>query len=387
MGSVKTAILITLATSTLFMGGCCDSCGKQMAQILKTAYLLFAERAQACCARSLTPEETSACVRERQETLDEALALALAAHVACNQGDQELMRRIIGQIVNRILGPNSPILPGNPSAPMSRADGSMYNPLPLFGCGDSLGLNGFALPDNEWKPKTTAIVNGQEVLPEAAGKAAVKDRETGRVHGAATTHILLESEPQASKFAGYTIAENSELRFGDGLLSETFRFGGSFSISAFKQLANGDVISIPGDAEFTLTGTDGSIVVSLDKAQPANRIVVGPDNLGRFEASFVVRGTEDFDFLPALYEKVWLQIPIAIDANDLSIDFGALGAVAGCDLAPYANPVSPVGPAQDGFPQACDPIDTDGDGVDDTTRIRYQFQQAADNLFEQLCND
>lgn len=297
------------------------------------------------------------------------------------------MRRIIGQIVDRILGPNSPILPGNPSAPMSSADGTMYNPLPLFGCGDSLELNGFAVPDNEWKPKTTAIVNGQEVLPEAAGKAAVKDRETGRVQGAAATHILLESEPHASKFADYTIADNSEFRFGEGVLSEAFGFTGTLSISAFKQQANGDVISIPGDAEFTFTGNDGSIMLALDKTQPANKIVVGPDSIGRFEASFVVRGTEDFDFLPAMYEKVWLQIPLAIDANDLSIDFGALGAVTGCEIAPYAKPVSPVGPAREGFPPACDPVDTDGDGVDDSTRIRYQFQQAADNLFEQICDD
>lgn len=368
------------------MGGCCDKCGKQLVQALKAAYLAFANNAAQCCNRA-TPESADACIGERQAVFDETNQLAIAAKAACDMGNQQLMNEVIKRILDRLPSAGDPASPMTSSVPIENASGKMVNAMPLLGCYEVIAIASSATADGQWKAKTTAVVNGREVLPEAAGRAAVTDEAAQGQDGVAITEILLASQPNALKFAEYTFIDGGFIRYDSGAFLEDFALSGTFSISEFKQQAGGDVVALPGDARIALVGHDGAIHLALDKAQPKNILRINPDGSGVLKASFLVRGTEDYDFLPSMYEKVWLEIPLQMNGNDLSIDFAALGTHDGCDIAPYGSdtPGEDFEPAQDGFPRACDLIDTNGDGVPDTTRIEYELKQDLEELVDIIC--
>jgi hypothetical protein len=388
--SVRRGLIAVLAAATLFLGGCCDKCGKQIGQLVKTAFLILAENAAQCCNTALTAQQASECLGERQDTLDDVLALIIAADVACNQGNNELMNQIIQQIIDRILGPNSPIPGLSASVPVSLDRFEVVNALPLFGCEEQIEVLAVATADGQWRSKTTAVVNGREVMPEAAGNAAIEDERLGLVAEASVADILLANEPEALQFATYTIGNGSHVRYQLGQIQMDFALSGSIEVGTFAQGADNSVTSLPGAAKLQLSGPDGSITLSLDKTQPANTLVVGPDGTGVLSASFAIHGTNDFDFLPSLYERVWLEIPLVIDPDDLSLDFVLAGPRDGCDIAPYWSASGQSDgdePAPDGFPRACDMIDTDDDGVPDTTRIRHDFEQAGQRIMEQICED
>ncbi|MEM1422793.1 MAG: hypothetical protein AAGH64_02205, partial [Planctomycetota bacterium] len=379
---VFTAIAVTM----LGMSGCCDRCGKQLLQALKVAYLNFANNASQSCNR-LTPETADQCIGDRQDAFDASSALAIAAKQACDTGDRELMDRLIEAALQRLLPNANDGMPMSASRPMLDSRGETVNALPLFACSESVTVITSASADGQWVPKTTAIVNGREVLPEAAGEAAVADRRRQEPAVATITEILLATEPAALKFAEYNLIENGSVRYDNGLFVEDFTVTGSLSLSSFKPADQGGVAALPGEAKITVASGDGAIYLALDKTYPGNSLRVNADGSGTFQAAFTVRATDDFDFLPNFYESIWLELPLMMDADDLAIDFAAIGALEGCSIAPYAGGQPATEPAPNGFPAACDLVDTDGDGIPDTRRIEAELKEDMEDLYRVICEE
>lgn len=379
--------LMLVGAVGLGVSGCCEDCKKEIMARVKVALNVLIGSHRTCC--EIPADRAVDCVREQNRItgqLSGPLQEAVGACISDNREDLEDAFKELWDLIK----PGVPI----PSATMKnqvvqRPDGSMGNSLPFFWEGEWLTLFGSAETNGQWEKQTTTIVNGREVLPEAAGKAAERDAAAGVAQP--VTHMLLKNSPDALSFLKYEVDKGTPVVYASDLGQHTVEMEGEFSVSTYKQAPNGHVVAFPGEAVLTLSDDSGTIILTLDRTQPENYVLVDQNNLGVLGAEFDVKGTGDYAFVSTLYPDVWLELPLTVDPQTMALSFSARGVNDAPDVMPgSASPGTNVVPCEDpapDMPQACRCVDSDGDGVPDMRWIEWNLRNVIRDIENDLCND
>ncbi|MEM1423854.1 MAG: hypothetical protein AAGH64_07605, partial [Planctomycetota bacterium] len=275
-------------------------------------------------------------------------------------------------------------------------NGVFRNSKTLFMPSDTIEFFVSATPDQGVVKRDTILVNGYEVLPEAAGRAAVTT-QADNPEAQPTTTVLHKHSNAALGFRSYSIDNHSSVMTVTMLGDIGFDISGDFELSELNFAADNTSQAIPRDTRWIVTTETGSIFLILDESNPGNRLRLDDNGKGVLRGAYMVKGTDTLDVLSEVITSVWVELPVEYDfvTGAISIPFdekmSAVALVPDTGVKDNGNPHGAPGwfgvgcnaDTQQGLTTgACACLDTDGDGVPDS----YAFEEPWRSVYLQHIN-
>lgn len=327
-----------------------------MCQNLRAIKPLIADRYAGCC--HLPAESRTACLQTINTDIGDAFNLILAAKIACDEGNNDLMREHLRRLRDILL----------PKI-VSGANGQIYNTMVAMGRNDWITLDTTLTlaPQDPCKNVTMTIVPQGIVNAEAAGKA-VEDQggETG------VTVVVPAASTQAFTTCTYNVPSGTtfDMRFG-----EEFRgvmLGGSFDLARTNTPIpeNGLVVAaIPTDLQFTASKYGHKLRLSLDKTNPYNALRLDAQGKGVLGVALTLE-SDSSALVGLVYvgSTIYFEFPVEVNASWTSVRLMVPRTRPGNDFTPVNDLalIAADGPRTSPPPIANDPCsDLDGNGIRD----------------------
>jgi len=339
---------------SVYADGCCQ---REFCQNTRNLYPHIARKIETCCERQ-DAQERAACLAAAEASISEAEGHILAASLACQANDYELMREHIRRLRDILL---PKIFPG--------PNGQIYNTLVGFGRQDWIALDTTLTlaPNTPCKSVTVTLTPQGVINAEATGKAV---EDEGGEAGVAV--VVPASSTQAYTSCTYVVPSGTtfDMRFAEEYHGVTF--SGSIDLARTNPTIpeTGLVVAaIPTEAQFIMSKYGHKLRMSLDKTSPYNTLRLGADGKGVLGVALALES--DSSALAGLVyvgATVYFEFPVEVNAAWTSVRLNVPRARPGNELTPVEDKTLIVadGPRAELPPIGGDPCaDVNGNGIPD----------------------
>lgn len=287
-----------------------------------------------CCQRPESVREL--CFDELENQVDRTFQLIIQAKIACDNGDDDLLRETIKRMRELWL----------PKIVKSETTGAM-NEMIALAHADWIELDA-TLPrvTGSCKAVTMAIVNDKPVNAEATGKATEAAGPGMAGTGVNVAVVVTAESAQAYQSCSYTVPDGTTfgMRFGTELAG--IELGGSVSVaqtmSEFPATGSGQV-GIPTAMELKASYLGASLRLELDKSSPFNTLEVDSNGDGRLGVALTL--SSDSSSLIGIVQigsTIYFNLPVHVEQGWGTMRIRAARTTPGDTITP-TDPVALLG--------------------------------------------
>jgi hypothetical protein len=336
-------------------------CKAQLCTFAESAKALLARRLEAMCAM---PADQRAEELRKIGELDAQLTAKFGEALgACTNDNRNLFNDLMKKLWELL----------EKQRLLRLAGGNIVNEMPMLGSRDSVQLLAIASLCGGAEQKTVTVIElaGKKYLPAALGKAAERMATTSQQ--LVSARVISAGDAEAPKTFKYCIS--SPAMFSTTWCSTTYtmELGGSVEFTGLTPLGDGRSAGIPTDIQFDVNREDFRAHLMLDTTFPDNQVIVNADGSGKIMAAVNISGSGDgidMAIEKSPFSTAWIEIPIRLSPDGLTMTIGSSTPIAGVSLFPVSNVtllVMTAGGNNDGNslpPAGSDPCgDHDGDGM------------------------
>ncbi len=302
---------VGLAACTLWMTGCCD----EVCNAIDDLKVWIAQNYASCCQDD--PGNWSTCLGVMRGDYNEMYRMLVAANIACRNGDEILMRQILRDFYERLLGSQGGAGYGMIDGPLLSGS-DIRNTFAAVDLGAMVNISATTgSASNSLVGIDTVYVDTDLYLSAAAGPAAgIKKAQAG------DEPLLALGGPQASylqtsySFAGGSLA----VQVGGVSQTHLLRKG----VLRYAEIPHGDSFRfVPTNFKWELTRNGEATTFALDKACPYNEVVFFDAGRGSLRMGVTVdsesRAANRLEWLGT----IWVTLPFELGADgSMMIDTG-----------------------------------------------------------------
>lgn len=351
------AIAVVLGGWSSLAQSCCERNMCNNMRVVKTA---VAAGYATCCQREGDARAT--CLNNLGTNTQTLLGQVLAAQVACQNGDDALLRDIIRDMKDTI----KRLLEKNAFQAIAQNGTRVENSIVGFGRRDWIELSAtLSLPAGQsCKTQTVALVGDKVVNPEATGKVSELEAENGQ--GASLALVIPADAANALVSCQYQFPNNTpvSVRFGEEFSGT---INGTISLAALST-TNGTYLALPTGAELKVGASGQSITLTLDKTSPYNKLEADANGTGFIGMALTV-DSKSSSLAGCIYmgETFYFRLPVQVAPQWSSVSIHLTRTMQGHQYTPVADLVLT---AAEGVSTLIslptDPcVDTDGNGIRD----------------------
>lgn len=350
--------VLGLLACSAWMTGCCD----EVCDAIGDLKVWIAQNYAICCQGD--PDNWSDCLGGVQDDYNAMYNMLIAANAACRNGDDTLMRQILRDFYERLLGDQNAGYQAI-EGPL-QAGGDIRNTFAAIDIGAMLNVN--AATGSAFSSLTslnTMIVDSDLYLSEAAGPAAsIKKAQSGN------DPLIALGDPQPSYLqTTYSFTGGSLSVQVDGV-TQTHSL--NKGVLRYAEVPHGQTSRlVPTSFKWELSRNGTATTLTLDKACPYNEVVFLDATHGSIRVGVTIDSEAEaanrLEWLGAL----WVTLPFEIVPNG-SMLIGTGGWEDARVVLPVSdmseavlvgNPAGNPPPLPNNREEAC--ADVDGDGVRD----------------------
>lgn len=332
-------------------------CERQMCQNLRALKPHIAWGFEDCCQRP-TNELRYSCLQELSTRVNEAHGHILAAKIACDEGDNDLMREHLRRVRDLLL----------PKI-IKNANGQIYNTMVALGRNDWMALDTTLTlaPQDPCKSVTMTVASQGVVNAEATGKAVEEEGASASV-----AVVVPAASAQSYTTCTYVVPPGTtfDLRFGDEYHGVTI--AGAIDLARTNPAIpeSGSVVAaIPTDVQLTLSKYGRKARLTLDKTSPYNAMRIDAQGNGVLGVALNLE-SDSSDLVGLVYvgATIYFEFPVEVNSAWTSVRLNVPRTRPGNELTP-AEELTLI--AADGPLSPPPPIDSDicgdvnGNGIRD----------------------
>lgn len=333
---------------------CCEKKACSQSQWLTTR---IADGYASCCQK--TGAEQTACFSELDTKVHNTHDALLAAQIACDNADDELLRDAIKRLHDIWQPKPKPV------------GGVILNEMVALGRNDWLHLDAMLARSNAaCVPVTVAIVGEQVVNAEATGSASEETVEAV-VTGEVPATVVSATGNQAFQSCEYLIPSGTtlDMRFGEELsgLSLSGSIAVARTVPAFPSSGIATV-ALPTNVSFTISKWGQTLKMDLDKTFAHNKLEVDADGNGTLGVALTLSSnSSNLIGFVQIGSTIYFTFPVQVAADWSTIRLHADPTVPGNHITPMSDMMLEVLEGEYGLASLptdrC--ADEDGNGVRD----------------------
>jgi hypothetical protein len=321
---VPVAALFSLSGAWAFTAQSC--CQRQACENLRFLYGHIAGGYAACCQKPAEQQES--CFDSLNSKVSETQSLILQAKMACDSGNNDLVRDSIKKIrdlwVPKIVQLSS---------------GAVVNQMVAFGHQDWLQID-TTMPqvDQGCSSTTLALVGGQLVNPEATGNAAELSRSsTPGVGGAEPVLVFPANAAQSYTTCTYRMPAGASFNARFGEVYNGIALSGTVSVAQTAPFptAGSAQVGVPTQTSMVVSYLGQKLSLDLDKTSPFNHLTVNAGGEGTLGVALTLESSS-----PALIgmvqvgSTIYFALPVAVAPDWSSLRILAGPGTPGSTITP-----------------------------------------------------
>jgi hypothetical protein len=334
---------------------CCEKKACSQIQLLANR---IAQGSESCCNKPAS--EQSACFNELDTKVQNSHDAILAAQIACDNSDDELLRDAIKRLQDIWLPKPKPV------------GGIVLNEMIALGRKDWLHLDmALARSDAACVPVTVAIVGEQVVNAEATGSASEGTVEAV-VTGEVPATIVSASGNQAFQACEYVIPSGTtlDMRFGEELSG--LAMSGSIAVARTTTgfpSSGMATVALPTNISFSISKWGQTLRMDLDKTFAYNKLEVDANGNGTLGVALKISSnSSNLIGFVQIGSTIYFTFPVQVAADWSTIRLHADPTIPGNHITPMSDLMLEVLEGEYGLASLptdrC--ADEDGNGIRDS---------------------